>query len=232
VYLRIRQVALLTVPVVRTIPWAPVATAMLLSTLAFLPAVAGAAAPASQVWALRIAAFLLGASASFALVESLVPVATTPTPRWLRQWLRTVIALAPVGAVWPALFALAAHTVPGPGLPLAGPATEGAACALTGVAGAAVAARRGGSRTTALAGPAAQATFNPVTLLRTGARSPWALPTTGAHLWWIVAAPVPLLVLAAANLELRTCFAPRRSRPRRSDRRRRRRVHPSATDRS
>ena len=156
-YLRIRQVALLTVPVTRTVPWSPTATAVALSLLACLPAVAGAAAPASQVWALRIAAFLLGAGASFALIEPFAPVAATPTPRWLRQWLRTVVALTPVIAVWPVLFSLAACSLPADGLPFADLAAEASVCGLTGVAGAAVAARRANSLTGALAGPAARA---------------------------------------------------------------------------
>ena len=110
--LRIRQVVLLTVPVARMVPWTPAAAAAALSLLACLPAVAGAAAPASQVWALRIAAFLLGTAACFALVERLEPVSTTPTPRWLRQWLRTVIALTPAILMWLALFSLAARSLP------------------------------------------------------------------------------------------------------------------------
>jgi len=204
-YLRIRQVVLLTVPVARMVPWAPAAAAVVLSLLACLPALAGAAAPASQVWALRIAAFLLGAGACFALVGPLAPVSATPTPRWLRQWLRTVIALTPAVAVWLALFSLAAYSVPGHRLPFAELAAEASVCGLTGVAGTAVAARRGHSLTTALAGPAAQGGLVAATLFLAGDHSPWLLPTPAApptlHDRWIAAVPVPILVLGVANLE-------------------------------
>ncbi|MFI6073327.1 hypothetical protein ACIA5C_17265 [Actinoplanes sp. NPDC051343] len=198
--LRIRQVVLLTVPVTRMIPWPPVAVAGALSLLACVPAVAGAAAPASQVWALRIAAFLLGTGACFALIEPLAPVATTPTPRWLRQWLRTVIALVPATLAWLALFALLA---PGHRLPLTGLAAEAAVCGLTGVAGAAVASRRGHSVTSALAGPAAQGGLIAATLFLSGDHSPWLLPgtPTAAHAWWTAAVPVPVLILGLANRE-------------------------------
>jgi hypothetical protein len=204
-YLRIRQVVLLAVPVARMLPWAPVAAAVVLSLLACLPAVAGAAAPASQVWALRIAAFLLGASACFALIEPLTPVSATPTPRWLRQWLRTVIALTPAIAVWLALFSLAANSIPAHDLPFADLAAEASVCGLTGVAGTAVAARRGHSPTTALAGPAAQGALIAATLFLPGDHSPWLLPTAAAsgtiHDCWTAAVPIPLLILGVANLE-------------------------------
>jgi len=203
-HLRLRQVVLLLLPVARMIPWAPVAVAVALALLACLPALAGAAAPASQVWALRIAALLLGAGACFALVEPLAPVVVTPTPRWLRQWLRTVVALTPAVLVWLALFALAAHSLPEHGLPFAELAAEATVCGLTAVAGSAVAARGGHSLTTALAGPAAQGGLIAATLFLSGDHSPWRLPpaSTGDH-WWIAALPVPVLILAVANLEPR-----------------------------
>ncbi|GAA2513245.1 hypothetical protein [Winogradskya humida] len=206
-YLRIRQVALLTVPVTRTVPWAPTATAVTLSLLACLPAVVGAAAPASQVWALRIAGFLLGAGACFALIEPFVPVAATPTPRWLRQWLRTVVALTPVIAVWLALFSLAACSLPAGGLPFADLAAEASVCGLTGVAGAAVAARRAHSLTGALVGPAAQGALIAASLFLSGDHSPWLLPGAAGPAaidsWWTAAVPIPLLIVSLANLEHR-----------------------------
>jgi hypothetical protein len=182
------------------VPWGPPGVAVLLSLVAFVPAAAGAAEPASQVWALRISALLLGAGACFALVEPLGPVVATPTPRWLRQWLRTVVALGPAVAVWLVLFVVADRGVAAGGLPFGVLGAEAAVCGLTGVAGAAVAARRG---RTALAGPAAQGGLVAATLFLTGEHSPWLLPgATGAaatHQWWVAAVPVPLLVLAVAN---------------------------------
>jgi hypothetical protein len=217
VYLRIRQVGLLAVPVARMVPWAPAAVAAALSLLAYLPAAVGAAAPASQVWALRIAGFLLGAAACFALIEPFAPVWATPTPRWLRQWLRTGVALVPAVAVWLALFVLAAHSVPANDLPFADLAAEASVCGLTGMAGAAVAARRGHSLTAALAGPAAQGGLITATLFLTGDHSPWLLPAAAApaaiHDWWSAAVPIPVLILGMANLEPRSWKIRRRRRP-------------------
>ena len=211
--LRARQAVLLVGPLVRIVPWVPAGTAAALALLALLPAILGAPAPDTQVWGLRIAAVLLGAGASFAMVDMMIPLAVTPTPRWLRQWLRFAIALGPAAGFWWGLCLLAAASMPDrPGgvttaLPVADLAVEAAVCGLAGVAGAAVAARSGHNRTTALAGPAIQALLLAMSLVLNGAWSPWPLPVDGAwdqvHRYWSAALLVCVAVLLAANRDER-----------------------------
>jgi hypothetical protein len=195
------QIRLLIGPVVRIVPWVPLAAAAALAVLALLPALAGAPAPGTQVWGLRIAAVTLGAGASFAMVDPMAPLSVTPTPRWLRQWLRVSVAVLPGTAVWLGLFVLASRSLPDGDLPFAGLAAEAAACALAGVAGAAVAARR--RHTMTVAGPATQGGLIAVTLFLTGRHSAWPLPAAAGwdavHMWWAAAVPLLLAVLAGAN---------------------------------
>ena len=210
VSLRARQTVLLVGPLARIVPWVPAVTAAALALLALLPAVLGAPAPDTQVWGLRIAAVLLGAGASFAMVDMMIPLTVTPTPRWLRQWLRFVIALAPAAGFWWGLCLLAAASMPGDGpggvalaLPVADLAVEAAVCGLVGVAGAAVAARSGHNRTTGLAGAAIQALLLAMSLVLSGGWSPWQLPPAGTwdqvHRYWSMALLVCAAVLLAAN---------------------------------
>ena len=202
VSLRVRQAALLFRPLVRIVPWVPVATAAVLAVLALLPAFLGAPAPDTQVWGLRIAAVLLGAGASFAMVDMMIPPAVTPTPRWLRQWLRLLIAFGPAAGFWWVLCLLATESAPG-ALPVGDLAVEAAVCCLAGMAGAAVAARTGHGRTTALAGPATQALLLAASAAPSGSWSPWPLPAAGTwartHDYWSAALVVCVAVLLAAN---------------------------------
>ena len=204
--LRIRQVLLLIGPVVRIVPWIPVAAATTVSVLALLPAMADASAPASQIWALRIAAVLLGAAASFAMVDPMAPLSVTPTPRWLRQWLRVAVALLPAATVWVSLYAVAASTLAQGRLPFGDLAVEAAGCALAGVVGAAVAARRGHSMTTAVGGPATQGGLMVATMFLPSKYSAWPMPETAqwerAHDWWWMALPVLVVGLGLANRDL------------------------------
>ncbi len=171
---------------------------------AVLPALLGAAAPAAPVWGLRIAAVLLGAGASFAMVDLMAPLTITPTPRWVRQWLRFTIVVIPAALVWAVLCLLAVGTTPG--LPVRDLVGEALVCALSGLAGAAVASRVGTSRTTALAGPAVQGLLVVASLFLTGRWSPWPLPGAPGwavvHAGWWTAVPVLVAVLLAANREV------------------------------
>ncbi|WP_148307825.1 hypothetical protein [Actinoplanes friuliensis] len=183
----------------------PLVAATGLSVAAMLPATFGAAAPDAQIWALRIAAVLLGAGASFALVDLMAPLTMTPAPRWLQQWLRTAIAVVPATVVWLTLYLLANASTP-VALPFRELATEAAVCFLGGLVAAAVAARVGHSATTALAGPAVQGTMLLATLFLTGKYSPWPLPESrhwsGVHEYWLWALPILVSVLFAANREV------------------------------
>jgi len=206
---RARQVALLVWPIVRLLPWMPVAVAAVLGFLGLLPALLGAPAPAAPIWALRIAAVLLGAAASLALLDPMALLSVTPTPRWLRQWLRLFVALLPPVAVWLGFFVLIQQALPPAraDLPLRELATEAAVCCLTGFAGAAVAARAAGSAESAgaarLAGPATQGAMIVGTFFLADRHSPWVLPSAetwaAAQRHWAWALPILVLTLACAN---------------------------------
>ena len=212
---RLRQVLLLVGPVVRIVPWVPVAAATVVSALALLPAIADASAPASQIWGLRIAAVLLGAGASFAMVDPMAPLSVTPTPRWLRQWLRVAIALLPVAAVWGCLYAVADSSAAPARLSAGDLVSEAIVCALAGVVGAAVAARRGHSLTTAVAGPATQGGLMVATLFLPAKYSAWPLPAAAqwetAHDWWFWGVPVLVVALGVANREVWPLWGRRRN---------------------
>jgi hypothetical protein len=205
VTLRGRQTVLLAGPLVRAVPWWPVAAAAGLAMAAMLPALLGAPAPASQVWGLRISAVLMGAGASFAMVDGMAPLMVVPTPRWLCQWLRFAVAVIPAAVIWCALCLLAVASVPDevPALPTGDLIAEALVCCLSGLAGAAGAARNGHTMTAALAGPATQGGLLVATLFLTGKTSPWVLPPAASwadvHLGWWAATPILLLALLAAN---------------------------------
>jgi hypothetical protein len=204
VTVRARQVVLLVGPLSRAVPWLPLAAAAGLSVAAMLPALLGAAAPAAQVWGLRIAAMLLGAGASFAMVDAMAPLTMTATPRWLRQWLRCTLVAVPAAAVWGVLCLVAVQTAPA--LPLGDLLGEALGCFLCGLVGAAVAARARHTTTAALAGPATQGVLVVGTLFLQGDRSPWALPGAPSwadvHVGWWMAVPVLIVVLVGANREV------------------------------
>jgi hypothetical protein len=177
-----------------------------------LPALLGATAPAAQVWGLRITAVLMGAGASFAMVDAMAPLTVSPTPRWVRQWLRFAVALIPATIVWGGLYLLAAAALPVdlPALPGGDLAAEATVCYLSGLVGAAVAARVGHTMTTALAGPATQGGLLVTTLFLPGTSSPWALPGAASwadvHIGWRAAIPILVLALLAANRDVWPLF--------------------------
>ncbi|MFI1996623.1 hypothetical protein [Actinoplanes sp. NPDC020271] len=200
-----RQAALLVAPLIRAVPWPPLLAASALAVAGMLPALLGAAVPAASVWGLRIAALLLGAGASFAMVDPMAPVTITATPRWLRQWLRFTLVVVPAALVWGALCLAAASTFPA--APVPGLVGEALVCALGGPAGAAVASRAVAAPAAALAGLAFQGALLVMTLFVPSRWSPWALPGTPSwavvHLAWWAAVPVLVAVLFAANREVR-----------------------------
>jgi hypothetical protein len=200
-----RQTVLLIKPLVRAVPWIPLIAATALSLAGMLPALLGGTAPAAQVWALRIAAVLLGAGAAFAMVDLMAPLTMTPAPRWLRQWLRAAIVLVPASAVWLSLYLLA-EASSAEALPFGDLAAEAAVCTLSGLVGAAVAARAGHSTTAALAGPATQGVLMLATLFLTGERSPWPMPGSPEwseiHGYWRLGLPILVTALVLANRQV------------------------------
>jgi hypothetical protein len=130
----------------------------------------------------------------------------SPTPRWLRQWLRVAIGALPVATVWLILYGFVRNT---PGADLDAPArdlvVEALVCGLSGMAGAAVAARVRHTATGALAGPITQGALCGATLFLTGAYSPWLMPYRVnwdlVHRYWIWLLPVIAAVMLLANRE-------------------------------
>ncbi|MEH1168464.1 hypothetical protein V6V47_24070 [Micromonospora sp. CPCC 205539] len=204
VRVRWRQTLLLLRPLVRAVPWGPPAVAAVLSGLAVLPALLDDPAPGVGLWGLRAAAMLFGAAASFALVDRMAPLTIVPTPRWLRQWLRLIVILVPAAIGWLALYAMVRGAVGGAALGSAGDVVvEAAVCGLTGLAGAAVAARHRHTSTAALAGPGTQATVVAASLFLSGRYSPWPVPGEPnwalVHRYWLAVLPVIVVVLLLAN---------------------------------
>jgi hypothetical protein len=203
--LRSRQAVLLVTPLVRAVSWWPLGVAIALSLLALLPTLRHQS-PYAALLPLRLAAIMLGGAAAFAMVDQMAPMTVAPTPRWLRQWLRLVLALLPATACWVALAALA-RSVLGPDA--IGPSTEVAVeatvCALIGVSAAAVAARHRHTATGELAGPMAQALLATATLFLPDAWSPWLSPDFPAwptvHRYWLACLPILAVILFLANRE-------------------------------
>ena len=203
--MRARQLVLLVWPVTRAVPVGPMAAAVALSLVGMLPAVLDAPEPASQVWGLRVAGVLLGAAASFGMVEPMSLLTVTATPRWLRQWVRAMTVLLPAVVVWSLLYA-AADASSGASLPLGDLAVEAVTCAIAGIVGGAAAARHGGSATTGLAGAVTQGCLICATLFVPARHSPWALPATpgweAGRGWWLAVLVVLAVALIAANREV------------------------------
>jgi hypothetical protein len=203
--MRVRQFLLLVRPVTRAVPLGPMAAAVTLSLVGTLPAFLDAPEPASQVWGLRVAGVLLGAAASFGMVEPMSLLAVTATPRWLRQWARVMAVLLPTAVVWSLLYALTDASSAAL-LPLGDLVVEALTCALAGIVGGAAAARHGGGATTGLAGAVTQGGLICATLFVPARHSPWALPATprweAGRGWWLAVLVVLAVALIAANREV------------------------------
>jgi hypothetical protein len=205
--LRVRQVTLLLGPLARALPRWPVAAAAGMSVLLLTSVLLIDLNPRfGALPALRVAAGLLGAGASFAMVDRMAPTVVSPTPRWLRQWLRVALAALPAATVWLILYGFVRTT---PGADLDAPArdliVEALVCGLSGMAGAAVAARIRHTTTGALAGPMTQGALCAVTLFLAGAYSPWLMPYRVnwdlVHRYWIWPLPLIAVVMVLANRE-------------------------------
>jgi hypothetical protein len=195
----------LTALTIRAIDWAPLLAAAALALL-----IAAVAAPDANVTllTLRASGVVLGAAAAFALVDPMAAsTAALPRPRWRRQWLRCLLALALAMPAAAGCCAIAALRLPAAqALPLPGVALELATTIAVGLAVGAVAVRRLPGRGAALAGAIAQATVIAATFALRGGASPW--PDAGdprwsaAHQPWAVALPVALVLIASANRDL------------------------------
>jgi len=90
-------------PLVRAIHWLP-----LLAVTPVVPALAGLfyalegeLPPRAALLMLRVDGALLGAAAALTLADLMAgSTAAVPTPRWLRQWLRTALAFGYEATAW------------------------------------------------------------------------------------------------------------------------------------
>ncbi|WP_143047065.1 hypothetical protein [Amycolatopsis xylanica] len=184
-------------PIGRAIDWTPFAVAV--------PAVLGLAfaaggEPVSLAATVRLGALLPGTAAGFAVVDPLSVV--TPVPRWVRQWLRTLLAFAAAAAAWCAVFGVfAVRAAPGTVTGFGGYALEAAVCVSAGLACTAVVAVRRADRVSGAVGAAVLLALAASTLFYEG--RVWPLPEepewAAVHHAWLLVLPVPLMVLTLAN---------------------------------
>jgi hypothetical protein len=190
-------------PLARAIDWTPLCAAAL--TMVTVVTVASPD-PSVLLLILRMTSVLLGSAAAFALVDPMaVSTAAVPAPRWIRQWLRCLLALAAAAAAWSLAFTVASARSTGP-LPLPGLAVEAATCVAVALTGSALAVRRLPGTAAALAGLLTQITVIACTLALPAALRPW--PGIGdphwtpAHQGWAAALPAVIALLAQANTDL------------------------------
>ncbi|MCG5217483.1 hypothetical protein [Streptosporangium sp. KLBMP 9127] len=205
-----RSAILLLRPLLRAIDWPPAATVAVCTAAVALLAFPGRDLdPFTALTLTRMAGLLFGAASAFALVDAMsVSSGALPVPRWLRQWLRTLMVLVPVTAGWGLTYAIVlARLAPGASLPLAGTALEAAVCVLAALGGAAVAVRRSQGRQAALTGAAVLGALVVASLFLSGDLWPWPLPGDVSwepvHRGWLAALPVVLTVLVVAHRDLR-----------------------------
>jgi hypothetical protein len=195
-------------PLVRAIHWLP-----LLAVTPMVPALAGLLtlvrplAGPDALMLLRASGVLLGAGAAFTLADAMAPsTGALPSPRWLVQWLRTVLALGYAGLAWTATYAVVVSRSAQPP-PFAGSALVAAVCVAVTMAGAGFAVRRAPERHAASAGPAVLFALLVATLFVPGRWSPWA--PTDAPQWsaarngWLVALVAAVLATALAHRDTR-----------------------------
>ncbi|MFF5205978.1 hypothetical protein [Streptosporangium sp. NPDC000396] len=195
-------------PLARAIDWLPIAVVALLAvSLAAVMSPGNTVDPRLGLLLLRTTAVLLGAAATFALVDAMTAnTGSAPVPRWVRQWTRTLMVGVAVAASWGVTCAVVAiRLTPGGVLHFSGAALEAGVCALVGLAGAAIAVRRHPGRQAALAGVLVQLVLYAGTQI-TGDLA-WPMPDSSEwdaiHRWWLAALPMPLLVLAGAHRDTR-----------------------------
>jgi hypothetical protein len=197
-------------PLARAIYWLP-----LLAVTPIVPALAGlfgtiddGLPPDLALVMLRAAGLLLGAAAAYALTDQMAAsTAAVASPRWLRQWLRTALALTYAAAAWAATYLIViARSLSS--LPRWDTTVEAAVCVAAGLAGAAFAARWVPERHGAATGAATLFALLVASLFLPADRSPWPGPGAphwdAAHTGWLLAVPVTLAALAIAHRDTRT----------------------------
>ncbi|MEV6982930.1 hypothetical protein AB0M95_16935 [Sphaerisporangium sp. NPDC051017] len=206
---------LLLRPLTRAIDWTPVGVAILVTAAAAALIRSGSPAglhATDALVVLRMSALLLGSAAGFFLVDPMTDsTAAEPIPRWLRQWIRTALAIATSAVAWTCVYAITSSRLgPTASLPTAGLVLEAAVCVSTGLACTAFAVRHRTERSAGLAGGAALLALFVVTLFfqdDLSNMSPWPMPNNphwdSVHLIWLMVSPLPVIALTVANRDLR-----------------------------
>ncbi|MFF4951434.1 hypothetical protein [Streptomyces chattanoogensis] len=194
-------------PLIRAIDWVPVIAAAVVSLgLALATAPGSTVEPSNATITLRMAAVLLGAAAGFALVDTAaVTTAVTPVPRWLRQWIRTLLVAGAAAAAWAGTYLLlTARLADGTEIQTPGLVTEAAVTLLVGLACTAIAVRQRPERIAAVIGAAALLAVAVSTLPYM--EDIWPYPTSPwwdeIHRAWLSVLPAPLLALALAHRDV------------------------------
>jgi hypothetical protein len=208
--MRLAQAAALLRPLGRAIHWLPllVVTPVVPALAGLFRTLEGELPPGAALIMLRVAGTLLGAAAAFALPDPMAgSTAAVPSPRWLRQWLRTALALGYAATAWAVSYRIvAAWSIGAP--PWWDITAEAAVCVAVGLAGAAFAVRRTPERLAATAGAATLFGLVFASLFLPGRWSPW--PDIGevhwdaVHAGWLAALPVTLAALAIAHRDTRS----------------------------
>lgn len=163
---------------------------------------------AAMLLLLRTNGLLLGAAAAFTLADSMaVSTAAVPVPRWLRQWLRTGLAISYAAVAWAATYPIIVAQSP-VSIPVRDTTLEAAVCVAVGLAGAGFAVRREPERHGAIAGAATLFALVVASLFLPQGRSPWVsldAPEWGAvHTGWLLALPLAAAGLAYAHRDTRS----------------------------
>ncbi|MFI9050874.1 hypothetical protein [Streptomyces sp. NPDC053427] len=197
----------LLLPLLRAIDWVPLIAAAVVSLgLAMATTPGSTVEPANATITLRMAGVLLGAAAGFALVDAAaVTTAVTPVPRWLRQWIRTLLVVGAAAIAWAGTFlALTARLADGTEMQTPGLVTEAAVSLLVGLACTAVAVRQRPERMAAVIGAAALLAVAVSTLPYM--EYVWPYPAgprwDEIHQGWLSVLPAPLLALVFAHRDV------------------------------
>lgn len=137
-----------------------------------------------------------------------VSTAALPSPRWLRQWMRTCLALGSAAIGWTATYlATTAWSANGAKPPLAAAALEAAIGVTIGLTGAAFGVRRVPDRHGAVAGMATLFAAFVGSLFLPGDWSRWPSPGDprwdAAHTGWLLAVPITIAALTIAHRDTR-----------------------------
>lgn len=218
--MRLARTAMVLIrPLVRAVYWLPLlVVAPLVPALATLYGMVDDGLPPDlALIMLRTDGLLLGAAAAYPLADQMAAsTAAVPSPRWLRQWLRTALALGFAAAAWTVAY-LTVDARSTRSLPWWDTTVEAFVAVAVGLAGAAFAVRRGPDRFGAATGAATLFALLVASLFLPADRSPWPGPGAAtwdaAHTGWRLAVPVTLAALAIAHRDLRGTSRTRLRRP-------------------